>query len=435
MQYPFSFFPSDEDKATTAEDADTVDAGEEPTSGEGYVRKEIKTVAEETSIEHVAVKRSLDMPPALENDTKKRRVDLPFIQKGNRGNEMEILEALQGNLSSPSPTPSPDIWSSAKTFEIPPTSSIPPVAATQSVEKVTTSKATAKPKQGEKKTAVGSKEAGKEPGTKVKSSPKKKPKPAKNTVSPAKKPVTPKTPPKLKPAKKKSPSPMKSPMPKPTSVTPVETESITGSSSKKTKTNAKKEKKPATKTKNPVTKKSLTQPASETAKENIEVKESMPKLIIKPIKKETDAGHQFAVSEFLPSNDTVVKEKSENKNSKPKAGPAKKTKAKKGKDKVIEPSVKKEPKDWSTPSTHEGLKFSMADFAVAPAEINLPGNVLIDPALEHKKKKKKRKEKDREKEKKKDKSKKVSAFLNQLNLLCSRKKLLLNFSSFKPCNS
>ena len=124
-EYPFSFFPSDEDKATTAEDADTVDAGEEPTSGEGYVRKEIKTVAEETSIEHVAVKRSLDMPPALENDTKKRRVDLPFIQKGNRGNEMDILEALQGNLSSPSPTPSPDIWSSAKTFEIPPTSSIP----------------------------------------------------------------------------------------------------------------------------------------------------------------------------------------------------------------------------------------------------------------------------------------------------------------------
>lgn len=185
MQYPFSFFPSDEDKATTAEDADTVDAGEEPTSGEGFVRKEIKTVAEETSVEHVAVKRSLDMPPALENDTKKRRVDLPFSQKGNRGNEMEILEALQGNLSSPSPTPSPDIWSSAKTFEIPPTSSIPPIAATQSVEKVTTSKATAKPKQGEKKTAVGSKEAGKEPGTKVKSSPKKKPKPAKNTVSPA----------------------------------------------------------------------------------------------------------------------------------------------------------------------------------------------------------------------------------------------------------
>ena len=77
----------------------------------------------------------------------------------------------------------------------------------------------------------------------------------------------------------------------------------------------------------------------------------------------------------------------------------------------------------------------MADFAVAPAERNLPGNVLIDPALEHKKKKKKRKEKDREKEKKKDKSKKVSAFLNQLNLLFSRKKLLLNFSSFKPCNS
>ena len=141
------------------------------------------------------------------------------------------------------------------------------------------------------------------------------------------------------------------------------------------------------------------------------------------------------MSEFLPSNDTVVKEKSENTNSKPKAGPAKKTKAKKGKDKVIEPSVKKEPKDWSTPSTHEGLKFSMADFTVAPAERNMPGNVLIDPALEHKKKKKKRKEKDREKEKKKDKSKKVSAFLNQLNLLFSKKKLLLNFSSFKPCNS
>lgn len=397
----------DEDKATTAEDADTVDAGEEPTSAEGYVRKEIKTVAEETSSEHVAVKRPLDMPPGLENETKKRRVDLPFIQKGNRGNEMDILEALQGNLSSPSPTPSPDIWNSAKTFEIPPASSISSITATHSVEKVTTSKATVKPKQGEKKAAVGSKEAGKEPGVKAKSSPKKKPKPAKNTASPAKKPATSKTPPKPKTTKDKSPSPMKSPIPKPKSLTPVETESITESSSKKIKTTPKKEKKPANKPKKPVTKTSLTLAASETAKENIEVKESMPKLIIKPIKKETDAEHQFTVSEFLPPDNAAVKEKSVNKISKPKAGPTKKPKVKKEKDKITEPSVKKEPKEWSTPSTSEGLKFSMADFAAAAAERNLPGNVLIDPALEHKKKKKKRKEKDRDKEKKKDKSKKL----------------------------
>ena len=96
------------------------------------MRNEIKTVGEETSNSQVAVKRPLDTPIVLENEAKKRRVDLPFLQKGNRGNEMDILDALQGNLSSPSPTPSPDIWSTPKTFEIPPT--LPPVTSANSAE-------------------------------------------------------------------------------------------------------------------------------------------------------------------------------------------------------------------------------------------------------------------------------------------------------------
>ena len=406
----FNFpFPSDEDKAAT-EDADTVDAGQEQTTAEGFVRKEIKTIAEETSSEHVAIKRPHDKAPGLENETKKRRVELPFMQKGNRGNEMDILEALQGNLSSPSPTPSPDIWSSAKTFEIPPMSTIPPVTATHSVENVTSSKATAKPKTGEKKATGASNQPVKEPGGKAKTSPKKKARAPKNTPSPVKKSTTLKTPATPKVTKEKSPSPIKSPVVNSKNLTAVKTEPKTESPKKKTKTTPKKEKKPGNKAKKPVAKSPLTQKATETAKENIQVKESMPKLIIKPIKKEADNEHQFTVSELLPPDYTAGKEKSENENSKPKAGPTKKQKVKKEKDKVVEPSIKMEAKEWSTPSTSGVLKFSMAEFAVAPVDSIVPGNLLTDPALEHKKKKKKRKEKDRDKDKKKEKSKKVKYF-------------------------
>ena len=396
---------SDEEKAAT-EHADTVDAGEEQGSAERFVRNEIKTVGEETSSQHVAVKRPHDTPPGLENEIKKRRVDLPFMQKGNRGNEMDILDALQGNLSSPSPTPSPDVWSTAKTFEIPPTSAVPPVIATSSQESAASTKSTAKPKAEEKKAVKSDKQPSKQPAGKAKSSPKKKVKTPKKTQSPVKKStsLTTSVPPKL--PKEKSPSPMKSPVTKKKELPAVETGAKTKTPIKKVKTTPKKEKTPGNKSKKPVAKSPLTKAVPAAAKENIQVKESMPKLIIKPIKKEVTNDQQFTVSELLPPD---KQEKSQPQKSKHKAVPAKKPKVKKEKE-IVEPSIKVEAKEWSTPSASEGLKFSMAEFAMASVDSSVPGNLLTDPALEHKKKKKKRKEKDKDRERKKDKSKKVSPF-------------------------
>lgn len=398
----------DEEKAA-AENADTVDAGEEQGSAEGFVRNEIKTVGEETSSQHVAVKRPHDTPPGLESEIKKRRIDLPFMQKGNRGNEMDILDALQGNLSSPSPTPSPDVWSTAKTFEIPSTSAVPPVIATSSKESAPSAKSTAKPKAEDKKAVKADKQAGKQPAGKAKSSPNKKVKTPKKTQSPVKKStsLTTAVPPKL--PKEKSPSPMKSPLTNKKESPAIETEAKTKTPAKKIKTTPKTEKKTGNKTKKPVAKSPLTKAVPAAAKENIQVKESMPKLIIKPIKKEVNDDQQFTVSQLLPPDHADKQEKSQPQKSKRKAVPSKKPKVKKEKE-ILEPSVKVEPKEWNTPSTSEGLKFSMAEFAMASGDSSVPGNLLTDPALEHKKKKKKRKEKDKDRERKKDKSKKVSLF-------------------------
>lgn len=395
----FSIFSSDEEK-TAAEDAESADAGQEQGPTEGFVRNEIRTIAEETSNAQVAVKRPHENPPVLESEAKKRRVELPFMQKGNRGNEMDILDALQGNLSSPSPTPSPDVWSTGKTFEIPPTSGIPRVSAVHSAEKVGTSKSTAKPKKEQKKAAVVEKPLEKQPVGKPKSSPKKKVKAPKNTSSPVAKSASPEisTPSQL--PKEKSPSIPKSPLANKKKPTTPQTGT-------KAKTTPKKDKKPASKAKKPAIKSPPTNPEPVSAKENILVKESMPKLIIKPIKKEVNKEPQFTVSEFLPPDYVGKQEKPQQKKAKIKDGLSKKAKAKKEKEGVI-PSVKLEAKEWSVPSTSEGPKFSMAEFAItAPVDSNVSGEISVDPTLEHKKKKKKRKEKDRDKEKKKDKSKKV----------------------------
>lgn len=389
----------DEEKAAN-EDADTADTEKEIGTAEGFVRSEIKTVAEETSNAPVAVKRPHEHPPGLENETKKRRVDFPFMQKGNRGNEMDILEALQGNLSSPSPTPSPDVWSTAKTFDMPSTSDLPHVTAAHPADKASSSKTTTKPKVEQKKAIRVDKPVGKQGEDKPKSSPKKKVKAPKSTTSPAAKSASPSlsTPAQL--PKEKSPSLIKSPLAKKKPATPE----------KETKTKkpiSKKDKKPAAKAKKPVLKSPPTNKEPAASKENIVVKESMPKLIIKPIKKEVNKEPQFTVSEFLPSDDVGQKGKPQQKKQKIKDSTSKKEKNKM-KEGVI-PSIKMETKAWSTPCTSEELKFSMAELAVAhpPAEIDVSGKMSVDPALEHKKKKKKRKEKDKDKEKKKDKSKKL----------------------------
>lgn len=394
---------NEDEEKTAAEDADTVNTGEEQGSAEGFVRNEIKTVGEETSSQHVAVKRPHDTPPGLESEIKKRRVDLPFMQKGNRGNEMDILDALQGNLSSPSPTPSPDVWSTAKTFEIPPTSAVPPVIATSSKDSATSSKSTAKPKAEEKKAVKADKQPGKQPTGKAKASPKKKVQTPKKTPSPVKKSssLTTAVSPKL--AKEKSPSPMKSPVTNTKELTAKETEAKAKTPTKKIKTTPKKEKNSGNKTKKPVAKSPLTKAVPAAVKENVRVKESMPKLIIKPIKKEVNDDQQFTVSELLPPD---KQEKTQPQKSKRKAVPSKKPKVKKEKE-ILEPSLKVEPKEWSTPSTSEGLKFSMAEFAMASVDSSVSTNLLTDPALEHKKKKKKRKEKDKDRDRKKDKSKKL----------------------------
>lgn len=398
----------DEEKAA-AEDADAANTGEEQGSAEGFVRNEIKTVGEETSSQHVAVKRPHDTPPGLESEIKKRRVDLPFMQKGNRGNEMDILDALQGNLSSPSPTPSPDVWSTAKTFEIPPTPAVPPVTATTSKESATSTKSTTKPKTEEKKAVKADKQPVKQPTGKAKSSPKKNVKTPKKTQSPVKKSsslttsISPKLP------KEKSLSPMKSPVTNKKELPAVETEAKTKTPTKKIKTTPKKEKNSGNKTKKPAAKSPLTKAVPAAAKENVQVKESMPKLIIKPIKKEVNDDQQFTVSELLPPDHPGKQENTQPQKSKRKAVPSKKPKVKKGKE-ILEPSLKVEPKEWSTPSTSGGPKFSMAEFVMASVDSSVPSNLLTDPALEHKKKKKKRKEKDKDRERKKDKGKKVSHF-------------------------
>ena len=397
----FSILFSLDEEKTAAEDAESADTGKEQGTTEGFVRNEIKTVAEETSNTHVAVKRPLDNPPALENEAKKRRVELPFMQKGNRGNEMDILDALQGNLSSPSPTPSPDIWSTAKTFEIPPLSGVTRAIPAQSAEKAGPSKATAKAEP--KKVVAIEKPPTKQPDKKPKSSPVKKTKAPKNTTSPVPKLASSKVSTPAEVAKENSPSLMKSPVSnkKKLATTPVK--------ETKEKQTPKKDKKPAAKAKKPAIKSPPTSTAAASAKEkNVIVKETMPKLIIKPIKEEANKEPQFSVSEFLPPGEVERQENIPEKKStcKVKDGVSKKQKPKKKKEGVI-PLFKVESNEESATSTSEGRLFSMADFAVTPPVGMAAGGMSVDPTLEHKKKKKKRKEKDKDKEKKKDKNKKV----------------------------
>ena len=402
-------FSSDEEKAAT-EDADTTDAGKEGEAPGGFVRNEIKTVAEETSNVPVAVKRPLDIPPGLENEAKKRRIDLPFMQKGNRGNEMDILEALQGNLSSPSPTPSPDVWSTAKTFDIPSTSGSPHVKAVHTTEKAGPSNLTTdKPKVQKKKAVQDRKPPGKPTEAKPKSSPKKKVKVPKNATGSVAKSASPTVPTPRQPQKEKSPSLVKSPLRDKKPPTPE-----TKAKAKKSRAKDKKDKKPSVKAKKP-TLKSLplnTEPVS--SKENIQSKESMPKLIIKPLKQEVNKEPQFSVSEFLPTDNISQQKKPKQKKPKNNDSTSKKQKPKADKKGKIS-AIKVEAKELSFPSTTEEVKFSIGEFAVmpAPVESNLSNKLPMDMAVEHKKKKKKRKEKDKDKEKKKEKSKKVKYRVNK----------------------
>lgn len=404
-------FSTDEEKAAT-EDTDTTDAGKEGEAPGGFVRNEIKTVAEETSNVPVAVKRPLDNPPGLENEAKKRRLDLPFMQKGNRGNEMDILEALQGNLSSPSPTPSPDVWSTAKTFDIPSTSGSAHIKAAHTTEKPGPSNLTTdKPKVEKKKAVQDKKPPGKPAEAKPKSSPKKKVKVPKNATSSVTKAASPTVTTPRQPQKEKSPSVVKSPLSDKKPSTP-ETKAKARAKAKPVKEN--KNKKPSVKAKKPTLKSPPLNTEPVLSKENIQSKESMPKLIIKPLKQEANKEPHFTVSEFLPTDNISQQEKPKQKKPKNNDSTSKKQKPKADKKGTI-PSIKVEAKELSIPSTSEEVKFSIGEFAVmpAPVESNLSGELPMDMAVEHKKKKKKRKEKDKDKEKKKDKSKKVKCRINK----------------------
>lgn len=102
---------------------------------------EIKTVGEETSNEPVSVKRPADSPPVHDGDFKRRRLD--FSAKGHKTeSELDILQALQGNTSSPSPTPSPDLDMPSFRFPEKPAleSEIVPVDVTQKSSEIKTMK-------------------------------------------------------------------------------------------------------------------------------------------------------------------------------------------------------------------------------------------------------------------------------------------------------
>ena len=124
--------PTDEAESIEAKErsinGDTVD-------GETIVN-EIKTIGEETANELVSVKRPAESPPTHDVDIKRRRLD--FATKGHKTeNELDILQALQGNTSSPSPTPSPDIGMASFRFPEKPASEIDagPVDSIQPVTK------------------------------------------------------------------------------------------------------------------------------------------------------------------------------------------------------------------------------------------------------------------------------------------------------------
>lgn len=383
----------DENKAATdAEEAESTIAGDEQRTVEGFVRNEIKTVGEETSNSQVAVKRPLDTPIVSENEAKKRRIDLPFLQKGNRGNEMDILDALQGNLSSPSPTPSPDIWSTAKTFEIPPT--LPPVTSANSAEDAGPSKPIAKlAKKKEENPPV------KPLVVESKSSPKKKAKTPKNTASPVSKSASLLTSPPT-PSKEKPPSAVKSPLEKKKKPSTPETPA-----KMKGKTTPKKDKKVAVKAVKPDVKSPPPKKAPDCSKENVMAKEAMPKLIIKPIKKENDKEPQLSFSDFSPPGDVSKQEKSEQKKSQAKDSIGKKKKSKKPKEETI-PVFQAEASEPNVlSSASEGLKPFLSEFALT-TPVAPPKEISAEHGLEHKKKKKKRKEKDKDKEKRKDRSSK-----------------------------
>ena len=422
-------FFSDEEKTAGETPNNPIDAENEQEGADGFIRKEIKTVGEETCNETVSVKRPRESPPAFEKEAKKQRLESPFLQKGSsKANEMDILHALQGSLSSPSPTPSPDAWSTEKAFEIPPT--IPSTVVVHSLEKAKAkdgAESSTSSVTGEKKQGGSNKGDGKSPTPKQKPSPKKRAKPARSTPSPARKSTTPvkTTPPKL--PKEKSPSPLKSPLASNKSSPKLKEPGTPNASEKKTP--SKKAGKPAakaTKVKKPPIKSPTANTGSEIAKENIVTKESMPKLIIKPIKQEVCKEPQFVVSELLPVNSSDGKEKpSQAKRCKSKQSFAEKPKAKKSKEGApIQVAVKTEPKETSAVA---GSKFSIADFAATtqkspPLDKNVAGNAATDAASEHKKKKKKHKEKDKDKEKKKDKSKKVQCIHLTLYALVSNYK-------------
>ena len=296
------------------------------------------------------------------------------------------------NLSSPSPTPSPDIWSTAKTFEIPLT--LPPVTSASSAEDAGPSKPIAKlAKKKEENPTV------KPLVVESKSSPKKKAKTTKKAASPVSKSTSPLTSPPT-PSKEKPPSTVKSPLEKKKKPSTPETPA-----KMKGKTTPKKDKKVAVKQEKPDIKSPPPKKAPDCSKENIMAKEAMPKLIIKPIKKENDKEPQLSFSDFSPPGDVSKQEKSEQKKSQAKDTISKKKKSKKAKEETI-PVFQAEANEPNVLSASEGLKPSLLEFALA-TPVAPHKEISAERGLEHKKKKKKRKEKDKDKEKRKDRSKKV----------------------------
>lgn len=404
---------------------------------ESLITNGVKTAGEETPSVSVAVKRPLDeSPPGLDNDTKKRRVESLFSYNSNRSeNGMDILQALQGDISSPSPTPSPTtvISFEDKLTELSHTLKLSPDHKALSSLMSPPKKGKVADKSKPLVKAQTTKTSPKTPPKKPKSSP---PKPkAAGLVNTHE---SPKSKPQAKPVaklpktakeKSKSPSPMRTPPEK--SPTPPPKQSPVTSPVKKPSVSpmVTPKPKPAKKSPSPgVSKKmkkkvkpspvSTPDPPMEVTKEELPSTPSMPKMIIKSIKQEPDTAMEYSVSEFIPSKTPQTSDvKKKVKKLKTKHGSVTNTKETKDGQSL---KVKAEPREKGSATSPAPLKFTLSQFVSSEpstSSASAPASTVTETFPEHKKKKKKHKEKEKEK-----KYKKVQVFVLTSEFCCGSHK-------------
>ncbi|XP_031572693.1 transcription initiation factor TFIID subunit 3-like [Actinia tenebrosa] len=374
-------------------------------STKSYLRSEIKTVGQETEnqlTENGEDKRTANPSVEFESEAKRRRLESPF-NKQNKENKLDILQVLQEkNSQSPSPSPSPDFVAiepddkrnenTVFTFTSTPN---PPSPKTLSSTKKKSSKKTENPSKD--KLLLGSpelmnkKHAQTTPGITIspkKTSAKSKAKP-KPTASPVKgKNVSPKKTP-VKPSPKKKSKPQEKSL-KSTAYTPK----VLSPASKKKSKPVKKE---ATPFSPPLPLPVL--PHKEDTDVARIVTQTMPKLIIKPLKHEKNQLSEYSVSE-MPLEASVL-------NPEKKKGVKRKATTEKDALRENEPKPKKKKKKKVLPGIIDSTalesqpkgSFPAASVSSTQMLSDMQGASMVMDTI--KKKKKKRKEKDRDKSKQK----------------------------------